>query len=81
MHKDISKNDNYTPVKTPINKTREYEPESIVAKVAKSCQISERQVRRVLSGKSKNDKVVKMYNTLIERNNALLDEVNRIVKF
>lgn len=54
---------------------------ALVAKTAEIVKVSERQVRRVLAGESKNETVLETYMTLLEEFNKLPNAVRELVPF
>lgn len=66
-----------------IEKTRERDADraAIVHKVASTLGVSVRYVYMVISGERENDEIFATYMYLLEGQNALLEEVKKMVPF
>lgn len=66
-------------------KKRDTEKAAIVSRVARICGLSTKQVRRVISGNSENEEVMKVYmeiaETGVELDNKLIQAVKKAVPF
>lgn len=62
-------------------KHRDAETAARVKRIAEMFGISKRQVRRVISGDSSNEAVLRAYMEMAEGENLLIQEVKTIVQF
>lgn len=60
---------------------RDTEKAALVAKVARICRVTKRQVYRVISGDQDNEQIINAYMTLLEGECALVEAVRKAVPF